>query len=113
MHRCFSHLRPIMLDDLGLVPAVQWLSQGIRQRYGLDCTLVVEPADFDLDEPDATTAYRIIQESLTNFARRARACAVVIAESAAQMLPQHPRQISTTLSQANAGFSMRARRRLI
>ena len=71
--RIASDLRPAMLDDLGLTAAVQWLTQAFEQRYGIDCTLIVEPADFDLGEPYASSAYRIVQESLTNVARHAQA----------------------------------------
>nr|WP_254367077.1 sensor histidine kinase [Paraburkholderia sp. NMBU_R16] len=71
--RIASDLRPAMLDDLGLAAAVQWLTDAFEQRHGIDCELIVEPVDFDLDEPYASTAYRIVQESLTNVARHAQA----------------------------------------
>lgn len=71
--RIASDLRPAMLDDLGLAAAVQWLTEAFEQRHGIDCELIVEPVDFDLDEPYASTAYRIVQESLTNVARHAQA----------------------------------------
>lgn len=46
--RIASDLRPLMLDDLGLVPAIQWLVQAFQQRHGIDCTLIVDPPELDL-----------------------------------------------------------------
>jgi signal transduction histidine kinase len=71
--RRFSHeLRPVILDDLGLVPALQYLSDGIAKRAGL--TLSIENG---LEErlPTAleSALYRVAQESLNNIARHARA----------------------------------------
>lgn len=71
--RIASDLRPLVLDDLGLVAATQWLVQSFTQRSGIQCELSVEPADLELDEPYATATFRILQESLTNVARHARA----------------------------------------
>lgn len=76
--RIASDLRPLMLDDLGLVPAIQWLVQAFQQRHGIDCTLIVDPPELDLVEPQASTTFRILQESLTNVGRHARASHVDI-----------------------------------
>ncbi|AOK47555.1 histidine kinase [Burkholderia sp. MSMB617WGS] len=76
--RIASDLRPLMLDDLGLVPAIQWLVQAFQQRHGIDCSLIVEPPELDLGEPQASTTFRILQESLTNVGRHARASHVDI-----------------------------------
>ncbi len=74
--RIAADLRPLMLDDLGLLPAVEWLVQGFRSRTGTACTLDIPTPDFELDEPYATAVFRILQESLTNAARHAQANAV-------------------------------------
>jgi len=71
--RIASDLRPLVLDDLGLVPAMQWLVQNFTQRSGVACELTVEPVDLELDEPYATATFRMLQESLTNVTRHARA----------------------------------------
>ncbi|HTH74673.1 MAG TPA: sensor histidine kinase [Trinickia sp.] len=76
--RIASDLRPLVLDDLGLVAATQWLVQSFMQRSGVQCELTVEPADLELDEPYATATFRILQESLTNVARHARASHVEV-----------------------------------
>lgn len=74
--RIASDLRPLVLDDLGLVPAMRWLVETFTQRNQVACDLSVEPADMELDEPYATTTFRILQESLTNVARHAHASRV-------------------------------------
>jgi signal transduction histidine kinase len=66
-------LRPSMLDDFGLQPALEWLVRDFRRRYGtpLDLTL---GGDIDtLPDQYRTCIYRIVQEALTNCARHAHA----------------------------------------
>ncbi|MEJ8799058.1 sensor histidine kinase [Trinickia caryophylli] len=103
--RIAADLRPMMLDDLGLVAAVQWLAQAFRQRYGFECTVEIDPEDLQLDEPYATTAYRIVQESLTNVARHARASHVGID------LVRHDGQIVLRVRDDGLGFDLSARRK--
>ncbi|HYA46082.1 MAG TPA: ATP-binding protein, partial [Burkholderiales bacterium] len=60
-------------DDLGLVPAAEWLAQSFSERTSIPCSIQIRPPDIELQEPHASTLYRILQESLTNVARHARA----------------------------------------
>jgi signal transduction histidine kinase len=72
-------LRPSMLDDLGLAPAIEWQARDFSRRYGIPVSVQL---DGELDElPDAhrTCVYRVIQEALTNCARHAQAREVRIA----------------------------------
>jgi hypothetical protein len=71
--RISADLRPLMLDDLGLVPAAEWLVQNFTERTGIRCQLAIAEGDHDLGDPHATTAFRILQESLTNVAKHAQA----------------------------------------
>ena len=71
--RISADLRPLMLDDLGLVPAAEWLAQSFSERTSIPCSIQIRPPDIELREPHASTLYRILQESLTNVARHARA----------------------------------------
>ncbi|HXX83647.1 MAG TPA: MASE4 domain-containing protein [Casimicrobiaceae bacterium] len=71
--RIAADLRPLMLDDLGLVPAAQWLVENFRERHGVECEIAVTPPDLELADPHATAVFRIIQESLANVARHAEA----------------------------------------
>lgn len=76
--RVVSHLRPATLD-LGLVSAAEWLAADFRERTGIGCCLET-PLDeeLELDPELATTLFRILQESLTNISRHARAQQVKI-----------------------------------
>lgn len=75
--RIASDLRPLLLDDLGLVPAVEWLVSKFTQRSGVVCTLSVDEA-LELSEPYATAMFRIVQESLANVAKHAGASEVAV-----------------------------------
>jgi PAS domain S-box-containing protein len=70
--RIAADLRPLVLDDLGLAAAIEWLAQGFTQRTGVPCELDVDD-DLDLPEPWATGVFRIIQESLANVGKHAQA----------------------------------------
>ncbi len=74
--RIAADLRPLMLDDLGLVPAAEWLVGNFMQRHGIRCEFSVDPPELGLQEPHATALFRILQESLVNIARHARASLV-------------------------------------
>ncbi len=69
-------LRPSMLDDLGLGPALKWQAQDFTRRYGVMVSVALE-GDMDrLSEPHRTCVYRVVQEALTNCARHAKASQV-------------------------------------
>jgi PAS domain S-box-containing protein len=71
--RIASDLRPLMLDDLGLVPALEWLVQNMRHRAGLACELTLDDPAITLPPAQSTAVFRIVQEALTNVAKHARA----------------------------------------
>ena len=75
--RIAADLRPLMLDDLGLVPALEWLVQNFTQRCGVACQLTVDET-LELVEPYATAVFRIVQESLANVAKHAYATRVTV-----------------------------------
>jgi len=75
--RIAADLRPLLLDDLGLVPAIEWLATNFSQRNGVACSLSATQ-ELDLHEPYATAVFRIVQESLNNIAKHAGASQVVI-----------------------------------
>lgn len=70
--RIAADLRPLILDDLGLAAAIEWLCEEFTGRTGLACTVRLE-GDLDLPEPYATGIFRILQEALVNVAKHARA----------------------------------------
>lgn len=65
-------LRPSMLDDLGLLPALLWLIERYESQTGVKVTFKHMGLDRSFSSGVATAAYRIVQESLTNVARHAR-----------------------------------------
>jgi len=69
-------LRPVMLDDLGLVPALRWLVERVRDASGLDIRLDVAAVGDELPADATTTCFRVAQEALTNAVRHARATRV-------------------------------------
>jgi len=78
VRRIATDLRPLMLDDLGLTPAIEWLVRESSRRMGIDFTLHVDEIDAIVDPPTAIAVYRMIQEGITNIARHARATSACI-----------------------------------
>ena len=74
--RISSELRPGLLDDLGLFPALEWLSSEFDRRAETSCALSLPPEEPDLDPDLKTTLFRIFQECLTNVSRHAQASRV-------------------------------------
>jgi signal transduction histidine kinase len=76
--RRLSHeLRPSILDDLGLVPAIEFLSEGVAKRSGLRISIRSLKGE-RLPAPLETVLYRVVQEALNNVVRHARATSVRI-----------------------------------
>jgi len=71
--RLCSELRPGILDDLGLIPALKWHVGQFEERTGIHCHLAVAHEEPVLDKDLSTAIYRITQESLTNALRHAQA----------------------------------------
>lgn len=72
VRRIAAALRPPLLDDLGLGPALALAGRQFGAHVGVDCTVKVADSDC-LDPEQATQLYRIAQEALTNIARHAGA----------------------------------------
>lgn len=72
--RSLSHeLRPPLLDEIGWEPALAWLCDSFSQRTGLPITYRHEGGSDRLDAEIELTAYRVVQEALTNIVRHADA----------------------------------------
>jgi len=76
--RISAELRPGILDDLGLVAAIEWQAEEFQDRTGITCHVTVEPGDLTVDQDRSTAIFRIFQETLTNIARHARATKVAV-----------------------------------
>jgi PAS domain S-box-containing protein len=72
-----SALRPAVLD-MGIVSALEWLSGRFAQDTGIQCEMCIANHEIQLEENQAIALFRIVQESLTNVARHAKADKVVI-----------------------------------
>lgn len=77
VQKLIVELRPAMLDDAGLVAAMEWQLKEFKKHTGIEYTAKV-PDDFPLDSPRATALIRILQEALTNTARHAKATQVEV-----------------------------------
>ena len=75
-----ASLRPGVLDDLGLVAALEWLATSFHERTGLPCELRIDPSirDTPVEVALATTVFRGAQELLTNVMRHAHASKAAI-----------------------------------
>ena len=69
-------LRPSMLDDLGLVPALRWQAREVSKRTGLKVRMTADGVPDDLPDEHKTCIFRVVQEALNNCARHAQAHAV-------------------------------------
>lgn len=77
--RSISHdLRPSVLDDLGLMAALNQLLDDFRERSGIDIDIDIQSPQSDIAEEVATTLYRIVQEALSNIEKHARASKLVL-----------------------------------
>ncbi len=98
-------LRPSILDDLGLAPALRWYGAREGQRAGLDFRLIAE-LDERLTPPVEITCFRLVQEALTNVVRHAQARGVTVTLTTA------PGEVRLEVSDDGRGFDpVEARRR--
>ncbi|MEI7611609.1 MAG: response regulator [Betaproteobacteria bacterium] len=78
VRRICEELRPGMLDDLGLEAALSSYCHRFSRQFGVACDLSLDREDYGLNEPISTAIFRIVQESLTNIARHARAAHALV-----------------------------------
>ena len=69
VQRLVTQLRPALLDNLGLVAAIEWQCHDYQKRTGIPCTCVTSADDIAMEPERATALFRICQEALTNTAR--------------------------------------------
>lgn len=77
--RIATELRPGILDDLGLVPAIEWQAEEFRKRSGIQCNLQISVGEVIIEEDISIAVFRIFQESLTNIARHSGATKIEVA----------------------------------
>ncbi len=102
--RISADLRPLMLDDLGLAAAVEWVIQEFTDRSEAVCTVAIE-GSLDLEDPHATAVFRVLQESLTNIAKHAGADAVEV------RIARTAENIHLRVQDNGSGFSLESPRK--
>jgi len=78
VHRISAQLRPMVLDELGLVAAIRWQVKEFRRRTGVSCSLSLPDSEPEISEDRSTALFRILGELLTNVARHAKASHVEV-----------------------------------
>ncbi len=78
IRRIVTELRPTVLDDLGLLAAMQWQASEFSKRYNIQCKVAMHGEEVDLTDEIRIALFRIYQEALTNVARYSRASLVQV-----------------------------------
>jgi len=102
LRRLSHELRPTILDDLGLKPAIEFLGDGISKRTGL-LVVVTGSIGGRLPGPVETAMYRIVQEALTNVTKHAQATLAVV------HVKRHRDALVCSIADNGRGFDARAR----
>ncbi len=99
-------LRPSMLDDLGLVPALNWHARETSKRTGMNVVVSADDAIDSLPDEHRTCIYRLVQEAVNNAVRHAHARTVEVAVHKAHQ------KVDVTVQDDGAGFDTRFMRGL-
>ncbi len=99
-------LRPSMLDDFGLTPALNWHAREMAKRTGLNIKLSAHDDLDDLPDEHKTCIYRVVQEAINNCARHAKARAVDVA------VQREPGRVRFSVRDDGSGFDPRFTRGL-
>ena len=97
-------LRPPMLDDLGLVPALEWQAREISRRSDMEVEVHSENVSEDLGDETKVTIYRLVQEALNNAATHASA------KNAKVTITQDSDKITVEITDDGHGFDPARRR---
>jgi PAS domain S-box-containing protein len=100
VHRFARDLRPAMLDDLGLIPALEVFLKDFIQQTGIQANLKSEADVEELGSLGRTVLYRVAQEALSNVARHANATRVDV------KLRKHEGKLSMAITDNGQGFAM-------
>jgi signal transduction histidine kinase len=99
-------LRPSMLDDLGLVPALNWQAREVTRRTGLKVKMIAGEINEDLPDAHRTCVYRVVQEALNNCAKHSQAAQVRV------VISQDPSGLSVSVQDDGIGFDPRRQKGL-
>ena len=98
LRRFSRDLRPSMLDELGLVPALQWLIEDMQARTGLEHSFEVQGDPRRLDSTVEVTLFRVVQEAIRNVEKHAQATSVKV------LLMFEPEEVCARIEDDGRGF---------
>jgi len=78
VQRVSSELRPALLDDLGLIAAIEWQLKDFQSRTDIECSVSFNNGNIKVPENSSIALFRICQETLTNVARHSKATNVKV-----------------------------------
>lgn len=100
IRRILNELRPVILDDYGLLEALKWQAQQFTGNTGIPVTFKTTETQIKIAEEIATCVFRVFQEALTNITRYAKADKVVVS------LDIDDENILLNIEDNGAGFDM-------
>ncbi|MEQ1884754.1 MAG: MCP four helix bundle domain-containing protein [Bryobacteraceae bacterium] len=93
-------LRPSMLDDLGLIPALKWQAREVSKRTSIDITVSTELESEEMPDEYKTCVYRVVQEALHNCSRHSQASTVRV------RIQQRPESFLLSIQDDGKGFDV-------
>jgi len=93
-----QQLRPAILDDMGLVAALEWMAENLRRERGIELNLEVSGPEYELQPEIRLVLFRIAQEALANIKRHSKATEAGI------KLESNPDKTIMTISDNGKGF---------
>jgi len=100
LRRCAQGLRPRILDDLGLIPALEWMAEDLTEYYGIDTHVEIVSAECSLSDETQMLLFRIVQEALSNIRRHSGA------SKAEVKLEFESKQVRVTIHDNGHGFDI-------
>ncbi len=104
LHKLMWDLRPTLLDDLGLVPALRWYARHVLEPLGVRVTVEDRGLRERLAPAMETALFRIVQEAITNVAKHARARSALI------VLERHDGRLMAVVEDDGQGFAPQEKR---
>ncbi|MBV9241587.1 MAG: sensor histidine kinase [Acidobacteria bacterium] len=81
VRRIASEIRPSILDDFGLIAALEWQAGEFERKFGVTCSFASSVENVDIEPEAGAAVFRIVQEAMTNIIRHAEATEVDLAVS--------------------------------
>jgi PAS domain S-box-containing protein len=78
LRRCAQDLRPRILDDLGLIPALEWMAEALTKNFGIEAKIEIAGSERPLPAEMQLLLFRIVQEAFSNIRRHSGASNAVV-----------------------------------